>query len=230
MDIQSSFIIISQMILFPVVTWSLLLTFVLISKVIDIHQEEDINRNWLKPGKPAPKFVAFDINGNQVSFESFQNQSVLFAFIKPSCRSCSTLIPILLVMAPEIEMKGIKTVIVIMATEEQTKNFVNQYSITTTVLIASRHESKFVEDYRVGATPFYCLVNNKKKVQEVGYLAPWWDERKNTWKFTFDHQGQSQMLVTGRTPQQEVGPVLRKSYTKKKNERSSNVNAIGRFT
>lgn len=180
------------LIISSVLIWFILLPTLLINLGIikNINSGKGkMGEGWLMVGSLAPSFEVSDIHGSIVTLDSYNGKSVLFVFIRPSCRSCETLIPKLLKINEDIKTYDQEIIIVCVADMEAAKIFADQYSISLPILIAPRHENLFAKKYKIGATPFYCLIDQDQKVKEVGYFAPEWNLQEKKWTYNaFDNK------------------------------------------
>ncbi len=172
----------NTLIIWLILLSNLLIILALIKKVNS--GSERISDSWLKPGSPAPNFEAPDLQSVPVTLDTYQGKSILLAFVRPSCRTCEMLIPKLAKLSDDINRNGQEFAMVCMASQEVAKEFAKQYSIAFQVIVATRFDNTLIQDYKVGATPFYCLIDEDRKVKEAGYFAPEWDSQKKEWTFS----------------------------------------------
>lgn len=178
---MTSFLVISSVLLWIIVLFNLLLTFALIKRN---NAENGKEFDWLKIGSQAPDFVATDLKNETVTLDSFDGKTVLFVFISSNCRSCDALFPQLPEISLSVKKDNIELVLVSLSDNKNTVELVEIYGITLPVIIAPRHSSSFTIDYKVGATPFFCLIDKDKCVQDTGYFSP--EQNAMTLKWSFN--------------------------------------------
>lgn len=124
----------------------------------------------LKKGEIAPDFVSNNLNGEEVNYSSYSGGEAVFLFVSPRCHACHDLIHNLRTMSTsDAYARGVNIVIVIDATIEEAKVWVENEKIQFPVLVAPRANNTFFNDYNIQGTPSYCHVNKHKKVESSGY-------------------------------------------------------------
>jgi peroxiredoxin len=131
----------------------------------------------LKQGEPAPQFTAEKLSGETVTLADYSGQHTAFIFVSPACGPCRTAIPRYEALVPKARLSNTELVLVSTADADQTQAFVNELNITMPVIVAPRATNNFQEDYRLSATPSYCLVDVQGAVVSSGYPSfdggPW---------------------------------------------------------
>lgn len=165
-----------------------LLTFALIRKVNSINEVTDesgkstikFRKDFLKVGHLAPDFVAATVTGSLVTVADYAQCKVAFIFLSPGCRPCRKAIPTLETLGPLAEKNGTSLTLVIASDQEEAKEFIREFSISLPTVITPP-EGKFMQDYKVGGTPFYCVINEQKRIEATGFFDNTWQELTDKW-------------------------------------------------
>jgi thiol-disulfide isomerase/thioredoxin len=115
--------------------------------------------------------------------------------MSPGCRPCREEIPTLEALQPKAALSGVTLVLVITADLKNAQTFVQDLGVSLSVLI-TEPEGKFKADYKVGGTPFYCLVNERVEVEATGFLDPAW--RAITAKWEVQEKAEASVRLSGR--------------------------------
>jgi signal peptidase I len=135
----------------------------------------------LQPGQPAPDFIAETLAGEKVSLSTYEGRPVAFLFVAPN-RHCREAMPDYTEAYAKARNAGVEIVLVSTAGAEQTRAFVDEMGITMPVLVAPFESNSFMKDYKVTATPRFCLVDAAGNVQAAGYPSTEW----GSWKKLID--------------------------------------------
>lgn len=176
------FLLVSSLLLWAVVLFNLMLTLSLVRRFSKMMGPPDIiDVPTLEVGTRAPDFQASTMDNQIVDLTMYSRKSVGFIFISPSCTPCIEKMPIFHQIEPQARDYGVNLVLVSLADREETKAFVQMYSIKMPILFAPRNNNPFAENYKVAGTPFYCLLDKDGKVQSAGYLDTRWEQLVQTW-------------------------------------------------
>ena len=152
---------------------ALLNLFLTLALILKINAKSSNMDNGLKKGEIAPDFVSKNLQGNNVNLAAYDGWKAAFLFVSPRCNACHELLRKLkTVKTAEAKVMGIHIVLVIDATLEEAKEWVEDENIQLPVLVASKAETSFFDDYRVQGTPSYCLINENGKVEVSGFSDP----------------------------------------------------------
>lgn len=133
-----------------------------------------LNKEFLEVGQPAPDFTAETLKGSPVTMASYVGRKVGFIFLSPGCSPCREAIPTLEALGPQAKRYGVMLTLVITSDRERAQEFVREFDIRLPTLITSA-EGKFTLDYKIGGTPFYCLINGLGHVEATGFFdKAWW--------------------------------------------------------
>ena len=148
----------------------ILLTFALVRKVNGLNQASNNggrpmpSKEFLKVGQAAPDFEAETLGGDPVTLADYAGRKVTFLFMSPGCAPCREAIPMLEELQPRAAQAGVSLSLVITGSQEQAQAFVNELAVSLPVLVTPP-AGQFKSDYKVGGTPFYCLVNEQGQVE-----------------------------------------------------------------
>jgi len=181
MDILS----ISSILLWVVLIFNLLLTLALVrsvNKLSSTHLNgERLKFDELQSGDTAPDFKAITLDGIEVTLKDYLNQSIVFVFVSSKCAPCKERIFEIEKILPIAEKAGVNIILVSNDDLETSKEHFSVYSNFNDVLIAPRTENQFMNDYKVPATPYFCLVNNEGLVQANGFFDRKWSSLVIQW-------------------------------------------------
>ena len=163
-----SILLISSILLWIVVSLNLLLSFAIIRRLPSAQLEQQ----GLEVGSFAPPFAASTLTGAEITLRSFAKTSVALLFISPTCGPCREILPELESLWPKAQKVGTEFLVVSLANAEKTKALIEEFNIGMTVVIALPEANTFGKDYKVSATPSYCIVDKQGRVQSAGILTP----------------------------------------------------------
>ncbi|HEX8220197.1 MAG TPA: redoxin domain-containing protein [Chloroflexia bacterium] len=123
----------------------------------------------LKPGEPAPDFVAQTLDGRDVTLANFSGKTTAFLIIGPQCAPCMESLPKYEALYPLAAKAGVELVLVSTGDVTATTKLVNESKIRTPIIVAPPATNSFLRDYGVSGTPAYCLVSPEGKVQSAGF-------------------------------------------------------------
>lgn len=147
-----------------------------------VNNPSNRKSDFLKMGQPAPSFSAETMHGDTVTLDTYVGgRTTGFVFVSPSCQPCHEEIPILEGLGPNAQRSGVDLVLVSTVEKSETQSMVDSLGIHLPVLVAPRGINPFMEDYKVGGTPFYCLVDAAGKVQGTGFLDQDWRRMTASW-------------------------------------------------
>ncbi|GHO91127.1 hypothetical protein KSF_011750 [Reticulibacter mediterranei] len=181
-------LVVSSVLLWLVVLCNLLLTLVLVRRVnTNGSKTNALATGGLDQNTPAPDFSAETLNGNRANLSTFTDagKQVAFIFISTHCEPCREV----LAMLKEQDTKaavpsGTELVFVSGDEREPTEAMVEELQVDWPVLIAPRNTNSFFSDYKISATPSYCLINAQGEVQATGIASNQrkvWKAVVNTW-------------------------------------------------
>lgn len=189
-------LVVNSIVVWLMVLGHLLLTFALVRKVNGISQANSNGgwpmppREFLKAGQAAPDFEAETLNGKPVTLASYAGRKVAFVFMSPGCAPCRDAVPTLGKLQPRAAQAGVTLCLVMTSDREQTQAFVTELGVNLPILV-TLPGGQFKTDYKVGGTPFYCLVNEQGQVEATGFFDDAWRTLTDQW---------------GRAPHQEGHP------------------------
>lgn len=186
-------LIVNSILVWLVLLGQFLLTFALIRKVNSINEITDENgkriikprKDFLKVGQFAPEFIAETVTGSQMTIADYVQCKVAFIFLSPGCRPCHEAIPTLEILGPLARKQGILLTLVITSDQGKAKEFVREFNVSLPTLITPP-EGKFMLDYKIGGTPFYCVVNEQRQIEATGFFDKHWQELVEKWSRVTD--------------------------------------------
>jgi peroxiredoxin len=113
--------------------------------------------------------------------KDFINKTTVLVFISPSCAPCLAKLPSIQAVFATQSI-DIELVLVSTGSHNATKALTDELEITLPVLVAPEHENTFRQDYKVPATPFFILINDKGYVGYRGFLNEAWDQLVENWQ------------------------------------------------
>jgi thiol-disulfide isomerase/thioredoxin len=179
-------LIANSVVVWLVLLGHVLLTFALVRKVNGLNQASSNGgphmppKEFLKAGQPAPDFAAETLGGEPVTLADYAGGKVAFLFMSPGCTPCREAIPTLEELQPRAAQAGVSLVLVITSNREQAQVFVNELAVSLPVLVTPP-AGQFKADYKVGGTPFYCLVNKQGRVEATGFFDDAWRTLTGQW-------------------------------------------------
>ncbi|GIK56281.1 MAG: hypothetical protein BroJett015_19440 [Chloroflexota bacterium] len=171
--------VISSILLWIVVLFNLLLTIALIHRGSPKRTQSNVNT--MKIGSLAPDFEAETLNGKTVTLTDYARKSVAFVFISPACPPCIESIPTLNTLGPHARRAGVELVLVNTTSKADAAAFVEEYDVKLPVLVAPQGTNRFVDDYKVNGTPFFCFIKNSR-VESAGFLDNKWAILSQQWR------------------------------------------------
>jgi peroxiredoxin len=189
-------LIANSIVVWLVLLGHVLLTFALVRKVNGINQASSNGgrpmppKEFLKVGQPAPDFAAETLGGEPVTLADYASRKVAFLFMSPGCAPCCEAISTLEELQPRAAQAGVSLNLVMTSNREQAQAFVNELAVSLPILVTPS-AGQFKSDYKVGGTPFYCLVNEQGQVEATGFFDDAWRSLTGQW---------------GRTPHQDGLP------------------------
>jgi peroxiredoxin len=176
-------LIVNAVLLWIVVLFNLLLTLALVRKLNaqTTGRPDFENAPTLEAGAPAPEFVAETLDGQAINRSTYHQRAVVFLFVSPSCQPCGEKIATFNRLAPRAKQHGTELVLVSVAGQEETRDFLRQHATSLPVLVAAPETSRFEEDYKVVGTPFHCFVDENGVVKSAGFLGAKWEKLAQSW-------------------------------------------------
>lgn len=175
---METLLIVSSVFLWVVVLCNLMLTLALVRRT-NARTQQESSTSGLQIGQQAPPFTAQALNGETLTLANYAGRKVAFLFVSTHCQPCLNLLPSIEDLRPGAAQAGVELVLVMNDESEQTRTFVADHHLQTSVLLAPRGDNTFHEDYQVKGTPSYCLLNEQGKVQAAGYPSMEWGQWKN---------------------------------------------------
>jgi thiol-disulfide isomerase/thioredoxin len=179
-------LIANSIVLWLVLLGHVLLTFALVRKVNGLNQASSTGgqpmtpREFLKVGQPAPDFAAETLGGEPVTLADYAGRKVAFLFMSPGCAPCREAIPTLEELQPRAAQTGVSLNLVMNSNREQAQAFVSELGVSLPVLVTPP-AGQFKADYKVGGTPFYCLVDEHGQVEATGFFDDAWRSLTRLW-------------------------------------------------
>lgn len=183
---MEQWLIINSMAVWLALLGNFLLTFALIRKVNGISRpgrnvgQPMHSKEFLKVSEIAPDFEAETLSGERVTLADYAQRKVAFLFMSPGCRPCREAAPTLEELQPKAAQAGVTLCLVITAERDQAQAFVTELAISLPVLVTSPG-GQFQTDYKVGGTPFYCLVDEQGHVEATGFFDNAWQTLTGQW-------------------------------------------------
>ena len=180
-------LILSSVLLWLVVLCNILLTLALVRRVnANATKTNALDAGGLNRDTLAPNFSAETLNGNLANLATYTNsdRQVAFLFISTHCEPCRTILTMLKEQGSRAIPSGTELVVVSGDEREPTEALVEELQVDWPVLIAPRANNTFFSDYKISATPSYCLINAQGKVQATGIASKQpevWKALVNTW-------------------------------------------------
>jgi thiol-disulfide isomerase/thioredoxin len=164
----------------------ILLTFALVRKVNGLNRANSNggrpmpSMEFLKVGQAAPDFAAETLAGEPVTLADYAGHKVAFLFMSPGCAPCREAIPALEELQPRAAQASVSLSLVITSSREQAQTLVSELGVSLPVLVTPP-AGQFKTDYKVGGTPFYCLVNEQGQVEATGFFDDVWRTLTGQW-------------------------------------------------
>jgi signal peptidase I len=122
-------------------------------------------------GERAPAFTAPVASGEIVTLDIYYGQELLLLFIAYT-ELADRYMPFLQYLALGAINTGINVVYVSMSSENRTREFIEKWHITQTVLFAPCEQNSLCKDYVIPGAPFYCFIDAQGSVQASGLAYP----------------------------------------------------------
>jgi len=173
---MDSFNLINVICLWLIVLFNLFLTLAVVRRINKIdttnNEIEGLGPAEVELNKSAPYFEAVDSNGNKVTLDDYFDQNVLFIYVMPGCKPCAESMSFYHKLARELQKIGVRTELVSLGQDIETKEFMSSLNITLPIIIAPMKINSLKTDYKVIGTPFYCYVDNTAIIRAGGFLDP----------------------------------------------------------
>lgn len=176
-------LVVSSILLWLVLLFNLLLTLVLVRRTNRISVGSPSRKESLA-GQPAPHFTAETLAGERMTLADFHDQAVALVFVSPGCGPCIDNLPNYKELSAKAMQSGVKFVLVSTAEIEETRAFVERYSVDLPVLVAPSERNSFMEDYHVNGTPGFSFINEAGIIEADGYPTlgfGHWKELAESW-------------------------------------------------
>ena len=172
-------LLVSSLLLWMIVLFNLLVTFQLIRIVAPGVWTTHIPR--LKTGQIAPDFNIESIQGDKASLSSFTGKPLLLIFLSVRCWSCLNKTSNIKAFSAESQQNSLQINLVLDADLAEAQAFINRYHLSMNAFLADRSDPIW-NDYRVVETPFYCLIDDQSRVQDIGLFDSSGELRIKKWK------------------------------------------------
>lgn len=123
-----------------------------------------IERNGLKAGTPAPSFTLPDLNGQEVSLESYRGKQLLLVFSDPHCGPCDQLAPELARLHREHQNNGLALVMVGRGDAEENRAKAREHKLEFPIVLQAKWELS--RKYGIFATPVAFLVGEDGLIEK----------------------------------------------------------------
>lgn len=173
---METLLLVSSVLLWLLVILNLLLTLGLARRVRRALSGPEM----LRPGEAAPGFRAWTLDGREVSTADYAGRPLALVFISPGCGPCREQVPALQKVLGQPGADGVQVLLVSDGGPEETRRFLEETGSPFPAVVAPRAETRFLEDYRVWATPSYCLVGPDGRVAAAGLHLEELGERVRT--------------------------------------------------
>ena len=135
----------------------------------------------LKQGQAAPDFKATDLDGKNITLASFRGRQLLLAFVSPSCSGCLDKLDEIRSLA--VNAPNLQIVLVCDSNESISRALANEYQLAMMpVMAAFRNQDPIWSRYKAAATPYYCLIDEKSRVQAAGPFDAGWEALSEAWR------------------------------------------------
>lgn len=173
-------LIVSSILLWVVVLFNLLLTLALVRRMSNWSATtRDVET--LEIGQRAPDFTAETLDGRTVTLADFDGRPLALVFMSPTCSPCMERLPELEALGPKARRSGVELVLVYKTDLAETRAAVGEHGITLPALAAPETSNPFWQDYMVAGTPFYCVLDEDRKVLSTGLFGPEWRRLTQEW-------------------------------------------------
>ena len=137
---------------------------------------------FLKIGDDAPDFTAETPKGEHVTFTTYAGQAVTFLFISAHCSPCRENLSRYLTIQAQVRQAGEEFILVNTNEVHEAHAFIDEYTITTPIIIATEGSNPFMDDYKAPGMPFYCSIDANGKVRSTGFPF----DGNESWKLLTD--------------------------------------------
>ena len=176
---METILLINSILLWVVVLFNLLISFRLIQIVAPNVWAE--NAPKLKKGQIAPSFQVQTMDGLEVTLFSFRNHPVFLTFISLQCLACMQKLPEIQSASSLANQAGIKPVLICDTDQNRALALTKEFALSIPMYIATR-DNPLWKQYKVGEVPFYCLIDEKGRVQDTGVLDSDLETMVKIWK------------------------------------------------
>jgi thiol-disulfide isomerase/thioredoxin len=162
---------ISQLLLWLVVLFNLMLTIALVRRVSVLSTSGPgpaTPIGGLPEGSVAPPFTATTPDGDSRTQADLGDGPVVLAFFSPSCESCYDHAPHFAELGRRAADGGVTAVAVVDGDATTSRRLLDRLPDELPVLLAARPENPFLGAYLVDAYPTYTVVANKTVVGSFG--------------------------------------------------------------
>lgn len=170
---METILVVSIVLLWLLGLFNLLLTLALVRRINAASKSEATDASLevgLQVGQIAPDFNAQTPDGEVVTRSHYAGRKVAFVFFSTHCRPCRELLPRLDLLKSGATLAGVELALVSSSPLEEIRSFIEQLDISLPVLVATRENSSFMEDYKSSVTPSYCLLDQQGTVQSAGVV------------------------------------------------------------
>jgi peroxiredoxin len=166
---MEAFSLINSILLWAVVLLNLLLTLALIRRQHKVSASPEVA--GLKKGELAPNFETTTLDGTTVTLDTFigGGKSAAFLMISPTCGPCREALPQYEALFQKAVRAGVNLALVSNGEVEAMRELAQEFNLTAPVLVTTPASTSFWADYKVRATPSYCLVSPTGEVKSSGY-------------------------------------------------------------
>ena len=164
---MNTILFVSSILLWAVVLFNLLITFQLI-KIIAPNIWEKNSSPKIKKGQISPSFTVDTLEGIKVTLDSLKGQSFIIIFISSQCNACTERLPEIQSIHQIASRKNIKVSLICDTDSHKSRIFANEYQLSIPVWSAPKNENQIWIDYKVRSTPYYCIINEKSRLQTTG--------------------------------------------------------------
>lgn len=197
---------ISVICLWIVVLFNLFLTFALVRR-LNLKGSNNTETKQrivdLDVGDSAPNFTAQKLeSGETVTLTSFAGRKLALIFISTHCQPCEEILPQLRSLKAKAMEANIELALISAEEVEATRTYVAEEAIDLPVFVAPRKTNTFIKDYKVTATPAFCLITAQGSIYRSGPLRL----QGNKWRAFNDFLSErSDFVVAGGGETEEVG-------------------------
>jgi peroxiredoxin len=111
------------------------------------------------------------LQGITKTLADYVGQAVALLFVSPTCQPCRERLPMLQKAAVEARASGVEFVLVSDGSLEETRTWHQEVDVQLPVLIATRGQNPFFQDYQITSTPTFCLLGPDGKVRGTGIIG-----------------------------------------------------------